>query len=101
MGGFGAKVISMEWVDESAIDWTKVTGICGFWAGSGNDKVCGAGITISFCIQELEWVIRYKKCAPVTGSNSLDVELGGCVRLIESLKFWYRNAGSRLEVFKI
>ena len=47
---FGAKGISMEWKDESAIDWTKVTGICGFWDGSCNDKVCGAGITISFFI---------------------------------------------------
>ena len=27
---FGAKGISMEWKDESAIDWTKVTGICSF-----------------------------------------------------------------------
>ena len=25
--GFGAKVNSLEWYDESAIDWTKVTGI--------------------------------------------------------------------------
>ena len=32
--GFGPKGISMECNDESAIDWTKVTGICGFWDGS-------------------------------------------------------------------
>ena len=38
---------------EAEIDWTKVTGICGFWDGSCNDKVCGAGITISFFIQGL------------------------------------------------
>ena len=65
----------MEWNDESAIDWTKVTGICGFWDGSCNDKVCGAGITISFFIQGLDWVMRYKKCGPVEGSNSLDSDL--------------------------
>ena len=47
--GFSAKVISME-TDESVTDWTKVTGICGFWDGSCNGKVCGAGITISFFI---------------------------------------------------
>ena len=59
--GIGAKGISMEWNDESATDWTSVTGICGFWDGSCTDKVCGASITISFFIQGLEWVIRYKK----------------------------------------
>ena len=61
--GLGAKGISMEWNDESAIDWTSVTGICGFWDGSCTDKVCGAGITISVFIQGLEWVIRFKKNA--------------------------------------
>ena len=83
---FGAKGISMEWKDESAIDLTNVTGICGFWDGISNDKVCGAGITISFFIEGLVWVIRYNKCGPVKGSNSLDAELGGCVMLIERLK---------------
>ena len=78
----------MEWNDESAIDWTSVTGICGFWDGSCTEKVCGAGITVSFFKQGLGWVIRYKKCGPVKSSNSLDAELGGCVMLIESRKIW-------------
>ena len=43
----------MEWNDDPSIDWTSVTGICGFWDGSCNDKVCCAGITISFFIQVL------------------------------------------------
>ena len=90
---FGVKGISMEWKDESAIDWTKVTGICGFWDGSCNDKVCGASITISFFIQELGLVIRFKKCGPVKGSNSLDAELGGCAMLIESLKIGLPKSG--------
>ena len=48
----------------------------GFWDGSCTDKVCGAGITISFFIQGLRSVIRYNKCVPVKDSNSLDAELG-------------------------
>ena len=99
--GFGAKGISMEWNDESAIDWTSVTGICGFWVGSCTDKVCGAGITFSFFTQRLGWVIRYEKCGPVEGSNSLDAELGGCAMLIESLKFWLQKAESRPVVVEI
>ena len=91
--GFGAKGINMEWIDDSAVDWTKVTGINGFWDGSSNDKACGAGITISIFIQGLEWVARYKKCLLVIGSNSLDAELGGCAMLIESLKIWMRECG--------
>ena len=46
-------------------------------------------------------VMRYKKCGPVEGSNSLDAELGGCAMLIESLKFWLQKAGSRLVVVRI
>ena len=80
---FGAK--------ECAIDWTSVTEICGFWDGSCNDKVCGTGITMSFFMQGLGWVIRYKKCEPVQGSNSLGAELGGCAMLIESLKLWLQK----------
>ena len=34
----------MEWNDEFAIDWTKVTRICGFRHGSCNDKECGAAL---------------------------------------------------------
>ena len=64
----------MERNDESAIDWTSVTGICGFWVGSCTDKVCGAGITISLFKQVLGWVIRNKKCGRVKGSNSLDAD---------------------------
>ena len=88
----------MEWNDESAIDWTKVTGICD---GSCNDKVCGAGSTISFFIQGLGWVTRYKKCGPVKGSNSLDAELGGYAMLTESVKICLQKAESCLEVVKI
>ena len=83
----------MEWNDESAIDWTKVTRICGFWHGSCNDNVCGAGITISFSIQVLGWVTRYKKCGSVEVSNSLDARLGVCAMLIESLKIWMQKCG--------
>ena len=91
----------MDRYDESAIDWTKVTGICGFCDGSCNDKVCGAGITISFFIQELGWVMRCKKCGPMEGSNSLYAELGGCAMLIESFIIWLQKAGSRPVVVKI
>ena len=59
--------------------------------GGCNDRVCGAGITISIFIQGLASVVRYKKCGPVEGSNSLDAELGGCAMLIESLKIWLRK----------
>ena len=98
--GFGTKVISMEWYDESAIDWTKVTGICGFWDGSCNDKVCGANITISFFIQGLGVGYAVQKYGPVEGSNSLDAEPGGCAMLIESLKILLQKAESP-EVVKI
>ena len=60
----------------------------GFWDGSCTDKVCGAGITISFFIQGLAWVIRYNKCVPVKDSNSLDAELGRCVT-----KSWMQKCG--------
>ena len=60
--------------------------------GVASDKVCGACITISFFIQGLGWVTRYKKCGPVVGSNSLDAELG-CAMLTESLKIWLQKSG--------
>ena len=91
--GYGGKGHCRVWEDESAIDWTKATGMCGFWDGSCNDKVCGAGITISIFRQELGGVMRYKKCGLVERSNSLDAGLGGCAMQIESLKFWLRKCG--------
>ena len=70
----------------------EVTGICGFWDGSCNDKICGAGITILLFTQGTGWVTIYKKCGPVPGTNSLDAELGGCAMLIESLDMWLRKS---------
>ena len=89
----GAKGRVAEWVYDSAIEWAEITGICGFWDGSCNDKTCGAGITILLFSQETGWVTRYKKRGPVPGTNSPDAELGGCAMLIESLKMWLRKCG--------
>ena len=61
--------------------------------GVAKDNVCGACITISFFIQGLGWVTRYKKCGPVVGSNSLDADLGGCAMMTESQKIWLQKSG--------
>ena len=87
--GFGAKGHSEEWKDESAIDWTKVIGTCGFWDGSCNDTVCVASNTISIFIQGF----AVQKCGKVEGSKSLDAELGLCAMLIESLKNLFAESG--------
>ena len=42
---------------------------------------------------ELVWVMRYKKCRPGEGSNTLDAEFGGCAMPIESLTFWLQKRG--------
>ena len=102
--GYGAKGHCRVWEDESAIDWTKATGMCGFLDGSCNDKVCGAGITISIFRQELGGggVMRYKKCGLVERSNSLDAELGGCaMQIVKVSNFGCGNAESRLVLAKM
>ena len=35
--GYGAKGREDEWVYDSIIDWSEVSGICGFWDGSCNE----------------------------------------------------------------
>ena len=91
--GFGTKGHSKEWKDESAIDWTKVTGICGFWDGSCNDKICGASIAISFFTQGLGWVIRYKNADQWKVPTLWMLIFWRCAMLIESLKIWMRKCG--------
>ena len=96
--GFGTKGTSMEWKDESATDWTKATGIWGFWDGSCDDKVCGAGITISIFLQGVGWVMRFKNADQwkVPPLWMLNLEVVPC-RLKVS-KFGCKNTESRVEV---
>ena len=85
----------MEWNDESAIDWTKVTGICRLWDGSCNDKVCCAGITISFLLYGTKNADQCK-VPTLWMPNSLVVPSS-----LKVSKFGCRDVVSRIEVVKI
>ena len=93
---FGATGRQDEWVYDSFIDWTKVSGICGFWDGSCNEYYCGASMNILLFTPATGWITIFKKCGPVPGNNSLDSELGGCAMLMENLNIWLRKCGKNV-----
>ena len=84
----GAKGRVEEWVDTAHVVWSEVIGLCGFWDGSCDNGNCGAGKLIMTCSEILGWFPIYKKCGPVSGSNSLDAELGGCGMLTDNMCQW-------------
>ena len=71
----------------------EVTGICGFWDGSCNNNMRGAGIAFLLYTRDTGWITWHKKCELVPGTNSLDAERGGCAMLIESLQEWLSLSG--------
>ena len=95
---YGAKGHVLEWVHDSIIYWSEVKGICGFWDGSCNDNICGAGVIVLLFSPKTGWITIQKKCRPAPGTYSLDAEFGGCAMLIENLNFWLRKGGKTFEI---
>ena len=62
----------------------EVAGLCGFWDGSCQHRVCGAGMLIKVFTLTLGWATIHKKCGPVPGQNSFD-EIEGCSMLMGNL----------------
>ena len=92
----------MEWNDESAIDWTSITGICGFLDGSCTDKECGArhhdfvlhtGVGVGYAVQKM----RTSGEVPTLWMLNLVV----VPRRLTVSKNWMQKAESRPEVVKI
>ena len=86
--GKGVKGREEEWTDTANVAWSEVTGLCGFWDGSCERGVCGAGILIQVFTQALGWVTINRKCGPVPGQNSQDAGMGGCAMLMSNLIQW-------------
>ena len=75
--GKGVKGSAEEWIDTADVIWSGVAGLCGFWDGSCERRVCGAGTTIQVFTTTMGRVTNFTKCGPVPGWSSLDAELGG------------------------
>ena len=50
-----------QWVDSANVVWPEVTGLCGFWDGSCQHGVCGAGMLIKISTQTLGCATNHKR----------------------------------------
>ena len=65
ISGLGNGVVGREdeWIHDSKIALGEVTGICGFWDGSCNNNMCGAGIAILLYTHGTGLIMWYKMWA--------------------------------------
>ena len=82
------KLLANQRIDTAVVIWSEVAGLCGFWDGSCERCVCGAGRMIKVFTQALGWVTIHEKFGPVPGRNSLDAEPSGCAMLMNNLCQW-------------